>query len=141
MSKRGKNDMTMGRSGYHQNEYPEGISRVLEDLEDVFNLTERPLYNHARAGHIIGINYSHGVWHFSVKPGLEGPVSDKPREYLLPSGKLRGVYPQLISGEVSCQLYVGSIIMTRKKNLVELYGVLSGANCRPLVDYNTQEGE
>jgi len=134
--------MTMEREGYHRNEYLPGIGNILGELTAVFDLSEGRLYQHARGGRVIGINYDHGTWHFSVKPGLEGPVSDKPQEYLVPPGKLRGVYPQLISGLVSSQLYVGNITSTKKKNLVELFGILSGANCRPIVDYqkNTQEG-
>lgn len=129
--------MTMERDGYHRNEYLPGIGNILGELTDVFNLSEGRLYQHARAGRVIGINYDHEIWRFSVRPGFEGPVSDQPREYLVPPGELRGIYPQLISGLVSSQFYIGNAISTKKKNMVELYGILSGANCRPLVDYQT----
>ena len=127
----------MERNGYHQNKYNLGIGRVLGNLADVVNLSERPLYEHARAGRIIGIDYDQGTrtWHFSVRPGFEGPVSDEPQEYLILPGLVKGVFPQLISGLVSSQLYVGHITTTKRKNLVELYGAVSGANCCPILDY------
>ena len=127
--------MTLEKEGYTHYEYKQGIDRVLKDLANVFHLSERPLYEHARAGRIIGVNYDHGTWHFSVRPGFEGPVPDIPQEYLVPPGELRGVFPLLLSGEKSGPLFVGTITTTEKKNLVELYGIPSGIICRPLVDY------
>lgn len=137
--------MTLEKDGYTLYEHKLGIDCVLEDLTNVLGLTERPLKEHARAGRILGVNYDHGTWHFSSNPGFEGPVPDRPQEYLVPPGKLRGVFPQLVSGVVSCQLFVGTITTTEKKgkNLVEFYGILSGANCCPLVEHyqkNTREG-
>jgi len=85
--------MLLEKDGYTLYEYKPGIDRVLEDLANVLGLTERPLKEHARAGRILGINYIDGEWFFSVRPGFEGPVPDKPQEYLLPPGKLQGVFP------------------------------------------------
>lgn len=136
-AKKGRKRHKMAREGYHRNEHTPGIWNILGELTDIFDLSDGCLYRHARAGRVIGIDYNHGAWHFSVRPGLEGPVSDIPQEYLMPPGELHGVYPQLISGLVSSRLYAGEIKSTRKKNLVKLYGALSGANCRPLVDYQT----
>lgn len=139
--------MTLEKDGYTLYEYKHGIDRVLSDLANVFCLSERPLKEHARAGRILGVNFNLDdyKWEFSSNPGFEGPVPDRPQEYLLPPGKLRGVFPQLVSGVVSCQLFVGTITTTelKEKNLVEFYGMLSGANCRPVVDHYqkyTEEG-
>ena len=91
--------------GYHRGANG-GVWNTLGEMEFSFGMSSRRLYDQARRGHILGLVYDprRKVWRISAHPGLEGPVPDKPEEYLLPVGT-EGIAWEICPGAVSGRCY------------------------------------
>jgi len=91
--------------GYHLGAVS-GVWNALAEMEDSFGMSSRRLYDQARRGHVLGLLYDprRKVWRISERPGLEGPVPDKPQEYLLPVGT-QGITWEICPGAVSGRCY------------------------------------
>lgn len=104
------------------------IGNTLAELAPTYKLHERRLYDHARDGRLLDLSYRDG-WlfeHGEGAPGFQGPVPDKPTEYLLPPGT-RAVSIEILSGLVSGRIYQGPLNETaKKKTTVQLYASMSG---------------
>ena len=132
--------MTRLREGFHRGQSSTSIGAVLGRLEERFEMSARRLYDNARAGRILGMTWTDGEWVISKDPGFEGPIPGAPRKVLVPPGTV-GIIPELVSGLVSAQLFVGRLEPGKWRTTVELFTAVSGPNARIIFYQNSGESQ
>jgi hypothetical protein len=125
MKKDGKFFPKLSRDGFRKSRRKKGVTRVTEELAEVFDLDPKTIRNHAEAGEVLGVERDRNRWIFSERPGFEGAVPGEPRRFLAPPAA-QGVYPEIISGAISSRFFVGSLRTGVKTSTVELSGAVSG---------------